>query len=274
MAKIRGYIHNGTAQLPLISGAVHAQFPINGGGPARFGAKELDFNESHFRLFDEPTDLIALPRGVCLTVRTRSRDARDLLGARLPASPEAARLASLIRLENRGPSLPIDVGLTDTLRRLEAQLAHDVDALSRRIGALPGRSQLKRVDTFLRLERARDYIETHFAKDPSTQVLAERAAISRAHFIRLFGAFYGISPKQRVLEFKVEEAKRLLRETRLSIWEVAEASGFGNRCAFQRMFRDRVGVTPGTFRATHRGRGTSYARDRSAASVRGIVWPA
>ncbi|MEM9301631.1 MAG: AraC family transcriptional regulator [Pseudomonadota bacterium] len=225
---------------------------MTGGDLAAFGSKRMRFDTDHFRLFTDPAEAVALPKGTCVTLRTSLAASEDLTSVRFPLARPARRLARRIKQDHLGEALPVTLEGSELLRDLDRELGLCVREMEERIDELPGRARYKRIDTYLRLERARDYIETHFAEDPSTERLAEEAAISRAHFIRLFGAFYGVSPKQRVLELKVGEAKRLLKETRMSIWEVAEASGFGNRCAFQRMFRDRVGMTPGRFRMAGR----------------------
>lgn len=244
-----GYIHNGSGSLPLRRGFLHAQLPLAGGGLVRFGARIQRFDGHHFRLFRDPDEVVVLPHGTSLTVRTSLPEDLDLAGIRLRASVELGDAAQRVRQAHVGEALPVSLRASAALRRLDEALVARVEALSSRIDQLPGRARYKRVDTYLRLERARDHLEDHFAEDPGTDVLAAQAAISRAHFIRLFGAFYGVTPKQRVLELKVEAAKRLLVGTQLTIWEVAMAAGFGNRCAFQRLFRDRVGMTPGQFRA-------------------------
>jgi len=54
-----------------------------------------------------------------------------------------------------------------------------------------------------------------------------------------------------IRELRIEEAKRLLRETRLSMNEVAEQAGFDSRVNFFRSFRSAVGVPPGEYRKTN-----------------------
>lgn len=249
-------IHNGAASGSLPVTEFSAQLPLAGEGMVRFGTKTLQFNGEHFRLFQGHEDLVRLRNGLCLSVSLGNDRSLDRLGGELmsevryPVSREMLRLAHQLKREHVDRSLPVVITRLDEVQFLREAVLDQVRRVARRIDRLPGRALYKRIDTYLRLERAHDYIQAHYLADPTTDRLAEEAAISRAHFIRLFGAFYAISPKQLVLDLKMREAKKLLRETRLSIWEVAEASGFNNRCAFQRMFRQREGLTPGRFRSS------------------------
>ena len=54
---------------------------------------------------------------------------------------------------------------------------------------------------------------------------------------------------------RLEHARRLLRSSPLAIAEVATASGFENRCAFSRLFRQRFGRTALDMRREGAGRG-------------------
>lgn len=249
-------IHNGVVHGALPSAPLAAQIPLAGGGAIRFGSKHLSFTTDHFRLLQGHEDLIRLPDGLCLSVALGDERMVDRIGGdlmsevRYPVTNEILRLVERIKRDHVDRSLPVVITEADEIHFLREAILDQVRRVTRRIDRLPGRALYKRIDTFMRLERAHDFIRQRYLEDPTTDRLAEEAAISRAHFIRLFGSFYGTSPKQLVLDLKMREAKKLLRETRLSIWEVAEASGFNNRCAFQRMFRQREGLTPGKFRVT------------------------
>jgi AraC family transcriptional regulator len=61
--------------------------------------------------------------------------------------------------------------------------------------------------------------------------------------VRTFNAVFGTTPHNVLMEQRLLRAHRLVHETRLSITEVARASGFEDRCAFARSFKQRFGVT-------------------------------
>lgn len=99
-----------------------------------------------------------------------------------------------------------------------------------------------------RLRRVIDYIQEHLERDLSLVELAAVAHISPYHFTRLFKQSTGITPHQYVLRRRVDKAKHLLKDEKLSIAEIAYATGFPNQAHFTTMFRRFVGVTPAVYR--------------------------
>ena len=79
---------------------------------------------------------------------------------------------------------------------------------------------------------------------------------------RAFRAAYEETPHAFLVRMRLERARRLLCTSPLPIAEIALASGFENRCAFSRLFRERFGVTAGAVR-----RGDREAGRVSAASL-------
>lgn len=66
---------------------------------------------------------------------------------------------------------------------------------------------------------------------------------------RRMKARFGRSPKEELLRIQIDEAKRLLRSTQLTIKEVAARTGFQNSRYFSNVFRHSVGLAPGQFRS-------------------------
>lgn len=67
------------------------------------------------------------------------------------------------------------------------------------------------------------------------------------HFERLFRATYHRPSYHYVLECRIERAKTLLREGKLSLHDVAWCCGFASQSHFTRHFTQMVGVTPARF---------------------------
>ena len=112
----------------------------------------------------------------------------------------------------------------------------------------PGRTYTQRRQVFLRLQRVRNYLGTNCHLDVDNEALARMASYSPWHFIRAFRAAYGETPHAYLVRQRLERARRLLRGSPLAISEIALASGFENRCAFSRLFRQRFGTTAGAVR--------------------------
>jgi len=79
--------------------------------------------------------------------------------------------------------------------------------------------------------------------------LAQRAGYSVDHFTRVFTAVHGIGPRAYAIDRRIERARALLDQTALSVTQIAEALGYQSPAFFCRQFKQRVGTTPGRFRA-------------------------
>jgi len=107
----------------------------------------------------------------------------------------------------------------------------------------PGRTYAHRRQVFLRLQRVRNYLAANCHLDLDNETLARMASYSPWHFIRAFRAAYQETPHAYLVDQRLLRARRLLRTSPLAISEIALASGFENRCAFSRLFRERFGIT-------------------------------
>lgn len=98
------------------------------------------------------------------------------------------------------------------------------------------------------LRPAMVYLEEHLADpDLDNTVLARQMGISEVYFRRLFKETYHTTPKQYILEARLEKAKQLLADTAYSVTAVAAECGFSNIYHFCRLFRQRVGLSPSAY---------------------------
>lgn len=98
------------------------------------------------------------------------------------------------------------------------------------------------------LRQLTSYLDEHLDQPISLTDLAARADISPHYFCQLFKQSTGQSPHQYLLQRRIEQAKRLLRDTRLTLAEVAYRTGFSSQAHFTGTFRRFVGLTPGAYR--------------------------
>lgn len=96
----------------------------------------------------------------------------------------------------------------------------------------------------LLIGKARELVSKNFEKDISPSDLAKELAVSLRQLQRIFKEELNLSPNDFLTTLKMEEAARLLRETSLTISEVAYAVGFNDPSYFGRVFRKYFGKSP------------------------------
>lgn len=88
-------------------------------------------------------------------------------------------------------------------------------------------------------------IEDGFTReDISVSSLAALCGISEVYFRRLFLAAFGVSPKEYIIQKRIEYAKSLLMSGDFSVSEVAIITGYSEPCHFSRQFSKCVGISP------------------------------
>ncbi|MCY9694515.1 helix-turn-helix domain-containing protein [Paenibacillus alginolyticus] len=92
------------------------------------------------------------------------------------------------------------------------------------------------------------FIREHYAEDISLQGIAERYHMSESYFSRLFKKQVGTSFLEYVTLIRVGQAKELLTNPRLRIYEVSVQVGYQDQRYFSQLFRKYTGETPTEFR--------------------------
>ena len=88
-----------------------------------------------------------------------------------------------------------------------------------------------------------------------TGEMAKRAGYSDGYFRLLFEKTFKESPSQFLLRLRMNEAKRLLRESRHPIKQIAEVVGYGDVVAFHRAFARETKFSPAMYRRSFSPRG-------------------
>ena len=104
-------------------------------------------------------------------------------------------------------------------------------------------------DLLRRLLRAKDRVDAAPHEEWPVPRLARVSGASEAHFARSFKEAFGVPPHRYVLTRRIERATALLRDTDLSITEIAFQTGWNSLGTFGRTFRDVKGESPGELRA-------------------------
>jgi transcriptional regulator GlxA family with amidase domain len=98
-------------------------------------------------------------------------------------------------------------------------------------------------------ESLHHWMHDNLSADLRVEALAARAGKSPRTFGRLYRAGTGRTPAKVVEELRLEAARRALEETRLSLKEVANRSGFFDEEQMRRAFQRKLGVSPHDYRS-------------------------
>lgn len=93
-----------------------------------------------------------------------------------------------------------------------------------------------------------EYVRENYAKEICIEDLAKLAFISVSALERRFKKYLSKTPKQFINEVRLENARRMLIETRLPIAEIAYRSGFSEHSYFSRQFKLQFGILPSQLR--------------------------
>ena len=100
-----------------------------------------------------------------------------------------------------------------------------------------------------RLEALQRYINTHLAGTISVKDMAAIVDLSPSHFVRVFGAIYGVSPHQYVQAQRLKRAERLLSTLQdVPLKAVAMDCGFADQSHMTRLFKEKLSMTPKEYR--------------------------
>lgn len=99
-----------------------------------------------------------------------------------------------------------------------------------------------------KLQRVMDYINDNLRDDLTLHKISAILSMSPYHFAHSFKQATGLAPHRYVIQRRVERAKSLLRETDLSITEIAHQVGYANQSNFSVVFHQFTAQTPRSFR--------------------------
>lgn len=98
------------------------------------------------------------------------------------------------------------------------------------------------------LQKAIIFINNNYMNKISLDRVAQEACTSRHHFSREFKKSIGCTYKDYVNTIRIEKARELLKNSRVSITEAAYAVGYPDLTNFERIFKKIVGCTPREFK--------------------------
>lgn len=102
--------------------------------------------------------------------------------------------------------------------------------------------------THQQLSRAKDLLAANITGEVSLSDIARQCGLSISYFSRAFKVSTGRSPYKWMMDHKIEIATDLLKNSSLSIGEIAARCGFSDQAHFTRTFKTLKGGTPLSWR--------------------------
>ncbi|WP_433328107.1 helix-turn-helix domain-containing protein [Spirillospora sp. CA-294931] len=99
------------------------------------------------------------------------------------------------------------------------------------------------------IERVIDAMQANLGDRITIDDMARIAMFSKFHFSRIFRHSTGVSPGRFLSALRLQEAKRLLTATSLSVADISNQVGYSSVGSFSSRFKRSVGVAPSVYRA-------------------------
>ena len=98
------------------------------------------------------------------------------------------------------------------------------------------------------VHRAQHWLQKNMAKDVKMSEMATALSVSERTIIRRFQAALNQSPLRYLQTLRIETARGLLEGGDLNVEQIAVQVGYNDTSSFCRLFREKVGISPGTYR--------------------------
>ncbi|MEI3229375.1 MAG: response regulator [Lachnospiraceae bacterium] len=128
--------------------------------------------------------------------------------------------------------------MTTVLKKLEVKLAGKVqeEVIEQKEEKVPV------------IEQIITEIQEHYTENITLTELAKKYGISVGYLSSLIKENVGLSYSDYVTARRIQKAKELLEDERLSMEQIAEQTGFRDHFYFIKVFKKHTGITPGKYR--------------------------
>lgn len=98
------------------------------------------------------------------------------------------------------------------------------------------------------IRQAVDFISENYEKPISVIDIAERLRISRSHLYRIFMKHMSQSPKSYLENYRIKQACILLKQTSMTVSQVAGSVGYEDQLYFSKVFHKQMKLSPRAYR--------------------------
>ena len=152
--------------------------------------------------------------------------------------PQTFKEAALAAAPHTGAALHLSVAAGITTASIAAWLGSE-----RIIRAMPNTPSSSSQYVLAAIK----YIQFNYSHDISVDDIAKAVGVSRSHLYRVFMSNVGQSPIDYLTGYRISEACSLLKNTGLSIAEIAVSVGFFDQFYFSRVFKRAKGMPPSKY---------------------------
>ena len=92
-----------------------------------------------------------------------------------------------------------------------------------------------------------EYLHHHVEDENQVNDLVTRFSLSRSTLQLLFKKYANMTPKNYINRLRLKRSKLLIKESKLSLSEIAETLGYGSLQYFSRVFNQEYGVSPSNY---------------------------
>lgn len=129
----------------------------------------------------------------------------------------------------------------------QSKLLHQMIEQSMEISC-PNRLTITPIDHSELIHHIHEYLLDNLDQKITIEALSKKFAINTTTLKEVFKSVYGTSLAAHMKEHRMQEAKRLLSETDLSIAEIATKVGFSSQSRFSDAFKEFYKILPSKFR--------------------------
>lgn len=120
-------------------------------------------------------------------------------------------------------------------------------------------SNQRQIDTAIGI---RNYIENNYNANLNLDLLSHTQFVSKYHLLRLFKRYYGLTPRQYLMNKRIEKSKEYLKNG-MTVTETCFAVGFESLGSFSTLFKSKTGKTPAQFQKEQLSRSNLNSDSRS-----------
>lgn len=124
--------------------------------------------------------------------------------------------------------------LSRTLRRIKDELLSEQSLLNSE----------REASTEAIVKSVIQYLHTNYANDINFSHISADYNFSASYLTKIFREHIGTSPIKYLIEYRIKIAKGLLKDTNLTVKEIAEKTGFVDQFYFSKCFKNYCGVSP------------------------------